>query len=307
MARKRDIKPGFFKNEDLGELTPLARLFFAGLWCWADRDGRLQDRPKKLKADILAYDNCDGEELVQQLADKKFITRYQSDGERYIQINNWKKHQSPHPAEAKSTIPTIATVLQGSSNVVAGCLQPSTQVEVTDLQGSSNPVPSFTSIPSCVNSSSPAREDEPVDNPEQIKTETLKVVVKEYENEIGILTPTISAELVDMVDNFPRDWVIDAIKGASKQNKRKISYVRGTLNNWQVSGKTLDPPLKKGSVVQLSDADRAKKFAKADCNKCHGTGYEQFYINEEDKAFIPEDQWVTKRKCLCWSSADKFG
>ncbi|MBP2664963.1 MAG: hypothetical protein H6Q71_2911, partial [Firmicutes bacterium] len=27
MPRKRDLKPGFFKNEDLGEMAPVARLF----------------------------------------------------------------------------------------------------------------------------------------------------------------------------------------------------------------------------------------------------------------------------------------
>ncbi|MDR3591556.1 MAG: DnaD domain protein [Negativicutes bacterium] len=157
------------------------------------------------------------------------------------------------------------------------------------------------------NDDSSARADEPVDNPEQIKAETLKVVVNEYQNEIGLITPTISAELIDMVDNFPRDWIIDAVKGAAKQNARKISYIRGTLNNWQVTGKTLDPPPRKNNVVHLTDDERAKKYAKADCPNCHGNGYYLSFVAEEMKVVTPEDQWVQRLKCSCWSSADKFG
>ena len=35
MARARNIKPGFFDNEILGELPALTRLLFIGLWCLA--------------------------------------------------------------------------------------------------------------------------------------------------------------------------------------------------------------------------------------------------------------------------------
>jgi hypothetical protein len=105
MARARNIKPGFFTNDDLAALQPLARLLFAGLWCIADREGRLEDRPAKIKAEVLPYDQCDAEELLQQLTAKRFLTRYESHGTKYIQINNFERHQSPHPKEAKSVIP----------------------------------------------------------------------------------------------------------------------------------------------------------------------------------------------------------
>jgi hypothetical protein len=49
MARARNIKPAFFKNEQLVELGMSTRLLFIGLWCLADREGRLEDRPKRIK------------------------------------------------------------------------------------------------------------------------------------------------------------------------------------------------------------------------------------------------------------------
>ncbi|PHM42372.1 hypothetical protein [Xenorhabdus szentirmaii] len=109
MARSRNIKPGFFTNDDLAECEPLARLLFAGLWTIADREGRLEDKPRKIKAMILPYDNTDCDDLLQQLHKKNFITRYVVDGNNFIQINNWKKHQNPHVKEAVSEIPEQIT------------------------------------------------------------------------------------------------------------------------------------------------------------------------------------------------------
>ena len=52
MARARNIKPGFFKNEDLAECSPWARLCFAGLWTLADREGRLEDRANVIQDEL---------------------------------------------------------------------------------------------------------------------------------------------------------------------------------------------------------------------------------------------------------------
>lgn len=105
MARARNIKPGFFKNDLLAEVDPLGRLLFAGLWTIADREGRLEDRPRRIKAEILPYDDCEIDELLNGLHAQGFILRYEVDGEHYIQILNFLKHQKPHPREADSEIP----------------------------------------------------------------------------------------------------------------------------------------------------------------------------------------------------------
>lgn len=105
MARSRNIKPGFFTNEDLVELDFATRLLFAGLWTVADRDGRLQDRPKKIKIDVFPADNLDIDAMLSALHNAKFITRYEVDGAKFIQIHNWTKHQNPHHTEKASDIP----------------------------------------------------------------------------------------------------------------------------------------------------------------------------------------------------------
>lgn len=105
MARIRSIKPGFFTNDQLAEVDPLGRLLFAGLWCHADRSGRLEDRPRKIKAEVLPYDNCDVDAMLTVLADQKFIIRYEVAGVRLIQVINFEKHQTPNIKEIASTLP----------------------------------------------------------------------------------------------------------------------------------------------------------------------------------------------------------
>ena len=103
--RARNIKPGFFKNDELGEISPVGRILFAGLWCMADREGRLERRAKRIKAEILPYDNEDVEDILQQLEQRGFLLPYSAGGKDYIQVINWHKHQSPHHLEGGSEIP----------------------------------------------------------------------------------------------------------------------------------------------------------------------------------------------------------
>lgn len=109
MARARNIKPGFFMNEDLAEIDTMGRLLFIGLWTIADRDGRLEDRPKRIKGQLFPYDNCDTDALLNDLQEWGFIRRY--DGQRVtgepvkiIQVINFSKHQNPHINEKKSEL-----------------------------------------------------------------------------------------------------------------------------------------------------------------------------------------------------------
>jgi len=105
MARSRNIKPGFFTNDVLGELPALTRLLFAGIWTICDREGRLEDRPKKIRAEVLPYDLCDADEMLQSLHEAGFIKRYTAGGKSVIQVLAWAEHQNPHMKEAASTLP----------------------------------------------------------------------------------------------------------------------------------------------------------------------------------------------------------
>ena len=105
MARSRTLKIGFFKNETLCEHSEATRLLFAGLMLMADREGRLQDRPRYIKAELFPYQDVDTDSMLSDLARSGFVVRYEVEGSKYVWIPNFLKHQRPHPHEPKSEIP----------------------------------------------------------------------------------------------------------------------------------------------------------------------------------------------------------
>lgn len=119
MARIRSIKPPFFTNEKIADLPPLVRILFIGLWTEADREGRLEDRPRRLKTAILPYDAIDVNGALDQLADADFIERYEADGQRCIQITKFLKHQRPHHKEPPSELPPPPDL---DPCIAAGCI-----------------------------------------------------------------------------------------------------------------------------------------------------------------------------------------
>jgi hypothetical protein len=104
MARARNIKPGFYKNEDLAECSVWARFIFPGLWMLADRDGLLEDRPKRIKGELLPFDPQEVEPLLAELERHKLIIRYKNSDGAFICIPKFKAHQSPHYSEKPSGI-----------------------------------------------------------------------------------------------------------------------------------------------------------------------------------------------------------
>ena len=99
MARARNIKPALFTNDTLAENDALGRLLFIGLWTIADFKGDVEWRPKRVKAQVLPYDDCDIEKLAINL-DKSGFIRFYSDGvNNYLRVVNFSVHQNPHKNE----------------------------------------------------------------------------------------------------------------------------------------------------------------------------------------------------------------
>ncbi|MCT4708804.1 hypothetical protein MUA04_00950 [Enterobacteriaceae bacterium H11S18] len=213
MARSRNIKPGFFTNDELAECSPYARLLFAGLWTISDKEGRLDDRPKKIKALVLPFDSVDCDDLLAQLHAKNFITRYVVEGNGYIQINNWKKHQNPHCKEAASDIPELSKQESSSeeapekpgTNMVKLSDEPSQPIEINEApemhgartvqeqcENNLNPADSLNLIPDSLNlipfntqaAEAPCQED---DIPDEHSQENVHEMASRYAFEGNIV------------------------------------------------------------------------------------------------------------------------
>ena len=138
MARARNIKPSFFINEELVECDFSARLLFIGLWTLADREGKLEDRPKKIKMALFPSDNINVDGLLNELNKRGFIERYEVEGSQYIQVVAFKKHQNPHRDEKPSIIPDC--IKHCASTVQAPCKEQLSTVAIGLNPDSFNPI-----------------------------------------------------------------------------------------------------------------------------------------------------------------------
>lgn len=97
MADKRVITSSIWRDEWFGPLNPFHKCLWIGLFsACADDQGRLQDSPILIRADVFPYDDMPAAQIDAALdrfaADGK-IYRYEHDGKRLIQIVNWWEHQ----------------------------------------------------------------------------------------------------------------------------------------------------------------------------------------------------------------------
>jgi hypothetical protein len=109
--RIRTVKPDLFKHVSLFEAEqktglPL-RAAFIGLFCCCDREGCFRWQPRRLKVDILPYDELDFEKVLNALRDCGFVWQYYYEGELYGCIPSWASHQRKNKKEAASTLPCL--------------------------------------------------------------------------------------------------------------------------------------------------------------------------------------------------------
>jgi hypothetical protein len=102
MARIRTIKPEFFTSADVSSMSPLARLLFIGLWCEADREGRLRWSPTAFRLRYLPTDECDVSQVCQEIVTRGVVTLY---GEGFAVIPSFARHQHINPREPQSVLP----------------------------------------------------------------------------------------------------------------------------------------------------------------------------------------------------------
>ena len=87
------------------------RLLFAGLWCLADREGRLENRPKRIKMELFPCDEYDVPKGLENLEKSGFIKSYKIEHFSVIQVVSFLLHQVPHGTEKDSELPDINGVL----------------------------------------------------------------------------------------------------------------------------------------------------------------------------------------------------
>lgn len=107
--RTRSLAPGFWKNPELARCDAHARLMFAALWGLADRAGRLEDRPDKIRAEAFPFEpNVDPDSLLWQLHSQGLAVRYlAATGQALIEVLRFTAFQRPYTHESPSLWPGL--------------------------------------------------------------------------------------------------------------------------------------------------------------------------------------------------------
>ena len=110
MARIRTIKPEFWQDDDLAEVSETALLFAIGLLNHADDDGYFKANPKLIESVVfpLREPSVTTTVAIQELSSIGYITLYHGkDGKQYGKVNGFKNHQrinKPTPSKIKDLI-----------------------------------------------------------------------------------------------------------------------------------------------------------------------------------------------------------
>lgn len=91
MPKIRGVKPDYWTDEAIVDLSIPARLLLIGLWNYACDNGHLQDKPKQIKMRIFPGDDVNATALLRELEASGRIKR--DDG--WITIPNLTHHQKP--------------------------------------------------------------------------------------------------------------------------------------------------------------------------------------------------------------------
>lgn len=96
MPRIRTIKPEFCTSDQVVECSTTARLLFVCMWMFCDDAGRHPDNPKRLKMEVFPGDpftDAQVRSLISELVKARLLVRYKHDGQCFLQVTGWSKHQ----------------------------------------------------------------------------------------------------------------------------------------------------------------------------------------------------------------------
>jgi len=93
--------------------------------------------------------------------------------------------------------------------------------------------------------------------PEEATDPEVGQIYREYEQNLGVLTPMIADQIDDLIEHYPRDWIPVAFREAVAHEARNLKYVGAILRRWSVEGfRSSHPP--GGSRAQSRAPDRSR-------------------------------------------------
>lgn len=110
MARIRSIKPEFWTSEQVVECSREARLLFIGLWNFADDRGIHPSSERVIKMRVFPADDditsSNVRRMVDELLSRHLLIEYEVEGQRFLKVTGWERHQRIDKPSYKYPVPT---------------------------------------------------------------------------------------------------------------------------------------------------------------------------------------------------------
>ena len=224
MARGRMISKVISLDEKVNALSDdTCRLLFTWLITHLDCEGRIYGDAQAIKSIVFPRRNISVrkiENYLKELESCRLIFRYSVNGNQYLWMKNFEKHQTGlrKDRESPSQIPPFSPELRRTEDGKS-LAQVKDKVEVKDEQQTE------------------VKEKEIAVS---LSSVSIEEVITAYQDNI-LRGATASEEMDDELrtacTRYSPEWVLDAIKEALVQNQPTWRYMFGILRNWQRYGK----------------------------------------------------------------------
>ncbi len=240
--RSRNVNAGIFKNETLADYSDPGFIFklFVGLWCLADRNGRLEFRLRRIKAELFGFEpDLKDERLetaISYLKSNNFLEVYEVEDRQYLEVINFKKYQRPHPRESivcpakglAKVRPAVPKVLQEVWDLGSGILDLGSTKATSQTLGSAEPEKGSAL-------SDPAMDE--FERVDKVSTEfygkLLKKLNKEYFGwKKGETEQGTRRAVVDMIDAYGETLTLDAMAFAYQPGDVTIAQLVPRASKW---------------------------------------------------------------------------
>ena len=200
MAERRMFAKCITESDAFLDMPLSTQALYFHLGMVADDDGFVSS-PKKITRSISA-----SEDDLKLLIAKRFILTFESG---VVVIKHWKMNNYIAKDRYKPTvyIEEKSLIELKDNNSYTECIQPVYKMDTQVRLGK-----------------------------DSIGKDSITTIVKRYEEEIGLATPTTLTIIESYLEDLTEEMIINAIEIASERNKKNLSYIKGILNSWISKG-----------------------------------------------------------------------
>ncbi len=114
-------------------------------------------------------------------------------------------------------------------------------------------------------------------------TTTDSQISKLFDENIQRLTPYLERRLLNLIEKYSAEWVLDAVKEAINFNHTNLAYISKILETWEINGgKTAKPSKRNADILRKSEVVPGENMPVMDCSS-----------TESSANMISEDSDVT--------------